>query len=558
MENKNQSNISTKQIIVFLSIVVFLLVFRSQWFTGDSLAYAKHAIIGDPGMYHAHHLLYIPFIHGFYQLCSVLNLSVTPLFIGQLHNIIWASIAVITLYNILRLQNCSHIIAMISSGLLLFSCGMLKFTTQIEVYVPGMAALAMLILSLLRDRAQPFRVHTTLVQALLLAAAVFYHQSNVLIVVPLTILLHQCCRPVLKAFLIFSMAGTVVLVSYLYAYHLTSDVFSISTFIHFCLGYISHPSPDWGTINNVSLMGVVTLLYQQAWNLVYSPNLILGLLIGVMVWFFLAIPLRENFVTLQQRRADVALQRFCFVWLLIFYAFFLWWLPGEKEFYIITLLPLLILIGLGLQRIADRTSWQAVSLPKKIILFFFATVYLGVNGSALIYAKINRAPGYLLATDLAGIRSDHPSLLTLTDYSTQQHLGYYFSLPSKELRLIRLAFLQKQPLPDAPVNGSLLKLEYFYPGYLEDGFSGDTHPQAWLAFFDWLLQCHPTADAALSCFQVRLIQTPSNNWYVIALPSRQEFAGYPRLFDYLDLSLEHNRLKTAFSHWFNQNRDKLK
>src|SRR5437667_8656859 len=53
-------------------------------------------------------------------------------------------------------------------------------------------------------------------------------------------------------------------------------------------------------------------------------------------------------------RAQLAAERrFLLIWLLTFYAFFLWWFPGEKEFFIVTLFPLILLAALAVKDFLD-------------------------------------------------------------------------------------------------------------------------------------------------------------------------------------------------------------
>ncbi|MGD0783480.1 MAG: glycosyltransferase family 39 protein, partial [Candidatus Aminicenantales bacterium] len=223
----------------------FVLLFstRAAAQYGDSLNYLWAAFTGR-GLFHPHHIIFNFVVREMLLLSRALGLGLTPLDVAQLHNILWAVVAVVSVYAIgLRVFN-SRLWPILAALGLLVSQGFWEYATQAQSYAPAAGCLALLVFILVRKPVDHFRARDWALIALLLAVAVLYHQGDILFVLPLAVFIlasavRRGWRPLLATAV---LSGAFVLAAYATALVSSGGERTVSGFIRFVFSYAYHPA----------------------------------------------------------------------------------------------------------------------------------------------------------------------------------------------------------------------------------------------------------------------------------------------------------------------------
>ncbi|MBN3039762.1 MAG: DUF2723 domain-containing protein, partial [Candidatus Omnitrophica bacterium] len=174
-------------IAVFLAGCVFLLLFstRALFLTGDSINYALSAKNGS-SLFHPHHLLYNLSIRNFFLLLNKLSMATDIILAAQIHNIFFSTISVLSIFFIIKKLTSSYVLSVLAGMSLLFSLGFWRLSTQIETYIPSLAFLSLMMLTI-SSKDRMLNTNQLLMIAFLQVLAVLYHQMNILFFIPLII-----------------------------------------------------------------------------------------------------------------------------------------------------------------------------------------------------------------------------------------------------------------------------------------------------------------------------------------------------------------------------------
>ena len=500
--------IRLRQAIVLVALPAFaavlLLSLKASQQTADSLDYALSARTGR-GIYHPHHLLFVPLVRVVQEGMISLGLAADPVVAGQLHNVFWAVVAVLSMFLLAQ-----HLLSSTAGGLLaalflLLARGFWLYSTQMEAYVPATGSLALLTVFLLLRGRSPTAPIMGLAVSVLLALCILYHQSNVFICVPLAYwLVGERNGRNGKRLWVLGLSGVLVLFAYLLAF-LHADVeggiaqlsstgsdSALSRFVHFCLAYAFLPNPGWGTARNVSVLGVGRLIHSQIRDVITFPWSLRLLVIpgfaltvaGLVLWHAIR----------SWRGAELASERrFLLIWLLTFYAFFLWWFPGEKEFFIVTLFPLILLAALAVNDLLKQgEAGHGRRRAALCALCCGALVLIGlVNASETIlpYHR-DRGPAFATASTLAARLP--AGCLVIGDFSVLQNLRYYYGRERvMETAMPLFYFYRGLTLPDRyrldAEECIAADLALVRPDYSLGGMDGYRNPAGWSSFAAWLL-----------------------------------------------------------------------
>ena len=482
--------------------LVLLFATRALEQTADSLAYALAARTGE-GMFHPHHLLFTPLVRLSALALAVAWPSPDPILAGQIHNILWALIALVSVQVIAREILATEAGALLAALGLLVCRGFWLYATQIEVYVPALGCLALIAAVLARRGDRPLGLRHHVLLAGLLALAVLYHQGNVIFCVPLAWHLLASGRNDRRgAVVIFGLAGLAVLCGYVAAFCFSDASgaaaaavgFRAGTgvrgFVRFCLAYAFHPSPGWGTWRNLGLFGAGRLVHSQLRDIVTFPW---ALRFVAIPGFGLSLALLAGWHLrrLIQERGRHAMRGFLLVWLATFHAFYLWWFPGEKEFFIIPLVPLVLLAGLFVKDLIERrrtSPRRSIGLPALALLVLCLIGASNAATTILPYHR-SRGPAY---RDAALLASGAPAdCVAVVDYAVGQNLRYYFDRKGFiEAQMPLFYFYLDRPLPDAyRLEGSpcvIADLALISPAYSLGGLNAYDRPDEWLRYVRWV------------------------------------------------------------------------
>ena len=274
--------------------------------------------------------------------------------IGQIHSIAWALILVLSFYLLLRQLTGSSIAAALAAVLLLVSQAIWVYSTQVEPYVPFVGALVCLTFLLVRYNERS-GIRWIVAATALLAVAIFYHQAGVLFCLPLAsyLIIGDRRRGWIFSLAVIGAAGVLVLTTYVMVYLAIYGEWSLTGFRTYLFRYSSVSNPLWHSIDNVSFRGIAGLIGSQLETIMVPPwelRSVMQWLFGATVAATLVWNGRQILIGNSFRPTRVALM----LWLLSFWGFFLWWIPGEYEFFMLTLVPLLVL---GVLAINDAVTY---------------------------------------------------------------------------------------------------------------------------------------------------------------------------------------------------------
>ncbi|MFP4440380.1 MAG: hypothetical protein ACLFVO_24355 [Chloroflexaceae bacterium] len=321
-----------------LALALYLTT-RTQVHTFDALSYIRDVDERSGFFFHPHHLLYSPtgwlFWQGWRWLGYVGN-SEVPL---QVLNSLVGVGCGVGLYALLLRLTQRWWAAATAAGLLLANFGMWYFSVEVEVYTLALAWLLATLALLIQQVYAPQPATAPLI-GLTMGMAALYHQANGLLV-PIVcgalLLTTASWRTRLRRLLQTGVvAGGVVALGYAlagfgyYGYRSLGEQYRWM-FFYAQTGWWGQPTQDRLTDLLTGLNHTISM--QQGW------------------WFWLAIAalLLPGLPALVRRMPRLV--ALCLGWLVVYGSFFAWWEGENIEFWIGTLLPLWVLVGMSLAQL---------------------------------------------------------------------------------------------------------------------------------------------------------------------------------------------------------------
>jgi len=554
-------NIDQAVIPLFLATFTFLLLFalRASEQISDGLAYASSVKMG--AAFHPHHLSFLPIIHLFARgFCSA-GVSCDVIFVAQIHNIMWSVVSVVAFYFLARKLVASNPVGLLAALCLLCSQGFWILSSQVEPYIPTFGCVMLLTAILMLRGDADLHVAGILGVSLLLAMAVLYHQASVLFCIPMGyyLLATQSRQRWRTPLAVFSLGGMMVLSAYVLTFLLTRDARTPGDFLRWLTMYVHHPNPDWGTFAHFSVTGLYQLFVSQSWAIVNASGIQITYDFAsvMLVLLFLAF-FTWNILQVARRAAHAKIRCFSLIWLVTYYVYFLWWLPSEWKFFILTLIPIILLALITLKDAADaicQSEWA-----RRILMLVIATlaiiVLLAANTQVVLPLHQSRGQSYDEASALATIAS--PGCFFCVGYSVQGNLLYYFGVDrSYEIILGLLAFYQGESFDALPQlereQCIIVPLFYVVPSFDAVGFNGYSQPSEWLGFTEWLFGFRYGSPGNLvACREFQVItEEKTGQTYVLMSSSPAEVDGLGELFEMLDskISQSSGQQTDEFQRW---------
>jgi hypothetical protein len=541
--------------------VAVLLLVRSLQQTGDSLTYAISVQTGEQ-LFHPHHLLFSPIVRIFYLALSAVAPSADAILAGQVHNALWAAAGVVGMYWVVLRLSGSTPIGIGAAGMLLGAQGYLKYSSQVEVYVAATACLILLVALLVEKWPEPSEPSRDWIVSLLLGASVLYHQTNVLFCLPLAVFFLWSGRSagIVRSVRIIGLAGGGVLAIYVAAYYFTKDSpHSLFGFIDFCMRYAVTERP-WGSWEHYGSRGVTALFRSQLWDWLLVPASWQSRAVGAFAGTLGATVLWNAIRAFGLGRSG-RLRALLIVWLITFYGFFLWWQPGQREFYVITLVPVLLLFFTTL---IDLPLFNKRGVALATIGVALAVVSLAVLlprhlMSTMLPLHRGFGPYYTVAEEYEAVRPEGCVLLATRMVSL--HVRYYFGGDLESTRNVGMprrfldetgAVREQEPLPiDRCVMVSLVDILV-----VRDEAKGT--PVEQLAFLRWLFRLEPDAsDRSIRGPVVTRLVDPAGRTFLMRNGQRETFSGMLDFCRAIDQVSGHKRSPGPLESWFLDRRDRL-
>ncbi len=329
------THVAVPLVLALLALALYLTT-RTQVHTFDALSYIRDVDERSGFFFHPHHLLYSPtgwlFWQGWRGLGYTGN-SQVPL---QVLNSLVGIGCGVGLYALVLQVTQRWWAAATAAGLLLANFGMWYFSVEVEVYTLALAWL-LATLALLVQQVRAPRPTTAPLIGLTMGMAALYHQANGLLVpiVCMALLLAPAPRSMRLRWLLQTgvVAGGVVALGYAlagfgyYGYRSWGEQYRWM-FFYAQTGWWGQPTQDRLTDLLVGLNHTISL--QQ----------------GRWFWLAIAVLLLPGLPALARHMPRVAV--LCLGWLVVYGCFFAWWEGENIEFWIGTLLPLWVLMGMSL------------------------------------------------------------------------------------------------------------------------------------------------------------------------------------------------------------------
>lgn len=405
---------SLSAVLLFLACLMLYLSTLVQVHTFDALSYALD-VDKKPWqeLFHPHHLAYGPLGALVRVLAGALGWSGSAVLPMQLANALAGALGVSLFAALVYALTRRHDLALCGALLLGGSYAYWYYAVEVEVYTIAALFLVLCLWLLVRlTRAPDARLCVLL--GLAQGLATLFHQTNVLLCVPAGVALllaggqHAGGRWLFAAKLWLAYLLPLALVvggSYLVVGFGISDFRSWQEFMQWNTAYAR--TGWWGgplTGSKLVELGrglAGTLAHPYgAWLLLF--------LVGLLVLYLRRLLLRW-------RRLVLCLA----AWLVVYGAFFLWWEPGNAEFWIASLPPACLLLLLALE--AGGPRWHAgVWLTLAVALSMLVSNY----GAVVARGTGAYTPQRAIAAALAA-RSAPGDLLLVPDGLQELSLQYY-------------------------------------------------------------------------------------------------------------------------------------
>jgi len=489
-------------LVPVLAIAGVYLFLRASNQTPDGLSYAV-AVRTGLDMFHPHHLIYVPvarLIH--------LSFDVDPITATLIQNLFWTVVLGLAAWCLAGRVFAARASRVMAAVALLAGRGVMIYSVRVETYLPALACLAVATVLATDRPGRPWLLAPTL------ALAVLYHQTNVLFVIPLLVLMVSSgrspdrIRDLQRA--AATLAGAAVLVLAVY----------LAGFVHeqpregfwdFTLSYARAPIEAWGSFAYYSPTGVLALAVSQLKMIL--PVRTGGALVGGWVMLTVLAFLVGWHLQRRRRRAPWGrLRVFSLVFLAVYLLFFLWWMPGDMDFFLATGLPLWLL---GLILVADLSHrFRSLPLAGALVLILAAgNIYFTI-------LPMHRDPGPGRTLALALDRAAPAAAEMVTGYSVQQEMLYFTARTGVHEGdgLARKVLAGEAPWSGIRTQGPVLVVEGPYLRQLLDGDEAVT-----VAFLRWLVGYD---SQAASCLTFSVLPGADG---VLLGPDRQSISSWSEL-----------------------------
>jgi hypothetical protein len=491
-DSGNKRTIAAGAVLTLGSVLLLFLTRTAEQYD-DSLNYAVSIKTGID-LFHPHHLLFNPMVRGIYLLWAAVGGRITAVDAAQVHNILWAAVAVAAVF--LWIRRClDSVRAGWLAGLgLLVSLGFWEYATQAQIYIPALAVLACAVLVVQRASTHGWTRRRWFLLGFLYVLAMLYHQTNILFIIPLAAFIivrfgRAEGRRLAAFFVTTGTAMAAIYIGIFWAF--VEGEKSIRGFLRFLLHYHFHPDPLWGTLRNVGPEGISYLLFSQLRDFIpvvdpYQKIAVAAfgfLLLGLAAWNLAALFRREA--------ANKPWRAMILVWLVVHFLFFLWWSPREKNMFIISLLPLagLAALAIGDLRAAGRPTRTRTTVWTVAGAVLLLAVAAG-NWTAFIRPHhLSLGPAYEEARSVA--RCASPEDFVLATFNVRENLRYYFGRTRiLQAEIIPLSICQDLSLPAE--YGILAETPFALPFRLLlpqtkiSMISGYDHPSGWKRYLGLL------------------------------------------------------------------------
>jgi hypothetical protein len=268
-----------------------------------------------------------------------------------------------------------------------------------------------------------------------------------------------------------------------------ADSSEAESLLDFVLSYAVTPGVRWGSTSNFSSSGLARLLESHVWGLSTLIPARTGVVIAVAVAGAAAV---ISAWCLAGRRERLLLG-FAASWAVTFLAFFLWWLPEETEFAVLTSMPICLAAIAGASTLVAQSRLGATGVRAVAtgLLAVAALNFVGCLRLEVLPRHRTRGEAFERAQFLSTF--DDGSTLRLNSFNVSGTLRFYFRGSADSIHVIdnleRALHVGGAP-PSWLVRTAwarvIVDLAEIQPGKLHSGRDGFREPGTWLRMMQWI------------------------------------------------------------------------
>jgi len=549
-------------VLLALGIVAVLASTAALEQSGDSLAYLTKARDGQ-GLFHPHHLLFNAAVRSVYLgLAAVVGVRDIVL-AAQVHNLVLTFIAIVAVYWIGLRWLGSQLLGLIGLALYGSTTAILVYASQAEVYVPAVALLGVAAAFFLTLAESPSSRSARAGLTVAWVLAVLYHQTTVLFLIAMavTVLVSRKRELARAVALVSATAGGVVLGAYWLGYRaMEAESTETVTFLEFILSYAVTPGVRWGRIGNFDSSGMLGLLESHVRGLSALVPDRPGALTAFAVAGVAAVILAWCLAGSRER----LLLCFATSWAVTFLVFFLWWLPQEAEFAVLTSMPvcLAIMAGVATFVLGSRISAAGARTVAGGILVIAAINFWGGIRFEVLPRHRTRGEAFQQAEFLSTF--DDGSTLRLSSFSVSETLGFYFSGSADSIhavdkleRALHVGETDESWMARTVWARVIVDLSQVQPRGVHNGRDGFREPETWLRMMMWIFNLRGDEDGwHVDAWEI--VPDGHGNDYLVVASGNRPLSDPRQLLGQLVDDLEpRSPARQAFTRWLKANPGRL-
>ncbi|MCX5782378.1 MAG: hypothetical protein NT145_06710 [Elusimicrobia bacterium] len=434
LENKNKLFDFSLVLSIFLLFSIFII----KSYTGDALLYVC-AVGSGWKSFHPHHLLFNLTGFLFHKCFRLLGYSGGALYPMQIMNAIFGSLTVYFFYLYAKSFLKDKTIAVLLSFVIVFSYGFWLNVSNPEVYISTLFFIALSLLLTDKMVNNPTLLLITC-SAISTSLSMLYHQISIFFfffAIFYILLSKLDLKNKIKTIVIYSTISFVLTAGvYMFVGYFVEGIRTARDFNYWLTRY-AHQG-EWGIwhgMSNIkaSLKALFHVFYggggeemflksllkgNISFGNIYLTALFAGMAVSGIVFFYFAI---KNFrIICDSLNWKIAAMT---LWILMFGAFNTWWDPGNSEFALFLLFPLILIMGFLIEKISAK------EIVKRIFLGIFVSFLFVFNFFGFIMSETKASSnGMLLITDFLKNRPKENQLilnLGISSYREMAHYNYF-------------------------------------------------------------------------------------------------------------------------------------
>jgi hypothetical protein len=549
-------------VLLAAGIVVALASTAALEQSNDSLSYLVKARDGRR-LFHPHHLVFNAAVRALYLGLDWTVGARDVVLAAQVHNLVFTFVALLAVYWIGLRWLKSQLLGLIGLALYGSTTAILVYATQAEVYVPAVAVLGVAAAFFLMLVESPA---STSARAGLVAAwvlAVLYHQTAVLFLIPIavTVLLSRRWELARAVAVVSALAGAVVLGAYWIAYRaMAAESSEMGSFLDFIFSYAVTPGVRWGSAANFSWSGVARLLESHVWGLSTLIPARPGVLIAVAVTGGAAVISAWCLAGQRER----LLLCFAVSWALTFLAFFVWWLPEETEFAVLTSMPICLAVMASVSTLVLSSRFGAAGARVVAAGIMVVTVLNFWGGMRFEVLPRHRTMGEAFEQARFLSTFDDGSTLRLSSFNVSGTLRFYFGGSPDSIHVIdnleRALHVGTTP-PTWMVRTAwarvIVDLAEIEPRNLHSGRDGFHEPETWLRMMRWIFDLRADEGNWYADDWEIVSDGRGNSYIVVTKGSRSLSEPRELLVQLVDELEPRTPARRAFMRWMKANPERL-